>query len=449
MRSKFTEGSITQHLLTMMFASWLALVSNMLLSLADMYFLSRLNDINVLAAVGFSGSLTMFPISIGIGFSIAISVLVSQALSREGKAQASEIFSSVLYIAGALSIVITSLLMINLPWLLIFLGAQGEVYTLATSYLLITLSSSPLAVLLMAFASGLRSLALAKASMLISLVATLVNIILDPIFIEVLGFGIQGAAWATVIARILAFSVGFWFLRYRLKFIAGVSLERLKKVHASSRTIAWPALISNLVTPIGGLIIVSVVSDFGAEAMAGLAVVGSLSPVLFSVFFSLTGAAGPMVGQNVGVNQPERIAKIYQTGLKILFLYTLFVWILLSTLYPYLLRIFQLEGVAGQLLQLYCYVQVPLSVGLGCIALSNGIYNNLGFSHWSMWLNVIRATAVTYLFCHVGAYYFGVFGAVMASTLSFMVFGVVGIALASVVFRQKYPGFRLIISART
>ena len=164
MRSKFTEGSVTRHLLIMMFASWIALASNMLLSLADMYFLSRLNDIDVLAAIGFSSSVIMFPNAIGIGFSIAISVLVSQALSRSGKDAASQLFSAIAFQALCLSIVLVALLIFLMPSILAQLGAEGRVYNLAYSYLWLVLLSSPLSVLLIAFASGLRAFALAKLS---------------------------------------------------------------------------------------------------------------------------------------------------------------------------------------------------------------------------------------------------------------------------------------------
>ena len=285
MRSKFTEGSVTRHLLIMMFASWIALASNMLLSLADMYFLSRLNDIDVLAAIGFSSSVIMFPNAIGIGFSIAISVLVSQALSRSGKDAASQLFSAIAFQALCLSIVLVALLIFLMPSILAQLGAEGRVYNLAYCYLWLVLLSSPLSVLLIAFASGLRAFALAKLSMWVPLIASVVNIILDPIFIEVLGFGIEGAAWATIIARVVAAVVGIWLLHVRLDFLRLVPISFLKQCLSKVRSIAAPAVISNLFTPLGSLIVVSVVSDFGDQAMAGLAVVGSLTPILFSVFF--------------------------------------------------------------------------------------------------------------------------------------------------------------------
>ena len=444
MQSKFTEGSVSRHLLTMMFASWVALASNMLLSLADMYFLSRLGDVDVLAAVGFSGSIVMFPNAVGIGFSIAISVLVSQALSRSGRDKASSLFSSILVIAFALALLVVAIFLFLLPYLLSILGAQGRVHALAMDYLSLTLLSAPLSVLLMAFASGLRSVSMAKMSMWVSLVSSVVNIILDPILIEVMGFGIVGAAWATIIARVVAVAIGLWVLIAQLGFVQKVDLSGLWQTFLQAKGIAAPAVISNLFTPIGGLIVVSVVSSYGSEAMAGLAVVGSLTPILLSVFFSLTGAAGPMVGQNMGANMPDRIASIFRQGVIILASYTLLIWCLFMLAYPVIIEAYSLTGLAVELLWLYCFVQVPLSVGLGFLALSNGIYNNLGKPRWSMWLNASRSSVATFILCHLGAYFFGVYGAVMASTISFVLYGVSAVFLARYLFKSKYPETRFL-----
>ncbi|MCK5880567.1 MAG: hypothetical protein KAG18_01755, partial [Sinobacterium sp.] len=118
--------------------------------------------------------------------------------------------------------------------------------------------------------------------------------------------------------------------------------------------------------------------------------------------------------------------------------YTSITWLAMMLLYPLLLVTFQLKGVAGELLHLYCFVQVPLSLGLGFIALSNSIYNNLGKPKWSMWLNITRSSIVTYCLCHLGAYYFGVLGAVMASTTSFVIYGLVGVYLALKLYHDRF-----------
>lgn len=428
----------------MMFASWVAMAANMLLSFVDMFFLSRLNNVDILAAMGFSSAISLFSASIGIGFSVSTSVLVSQKLAISGKEQASQLFSAIAIMGFILSSILMLVLISTLPLLLPLIGAKSQALNFATDYLTLVLIASPLAVMSMIFASGLRAAAMAKASMWVSLIATIINIVLDPLFIEVFGWGIKGAAWATIIARSIGFIIGMWYFTVQLQWLKPVSWQFLRQELPNVQRITLPVLITNIVTPIGGLIVVFIVSSYGNEAMAGMAVVGSLTPILFSVYFSLTGAAGPMVGQNIGANQPQRIAAIYKIGLITLLTYTALIWSLALLTYPYLTQIFNLNGLSADLLKFFCTVQIPLSAGLGIIALSNGIFNNLNRPRWSMWLNVSRATVATWFFCIAGNAIFGLYGAIMASSLSFILYAIVAVYLANKIFRQHYPKHHLL-----
>lgn len=421
------------------------MAANMLLSLVDMFFLSRLNDVDILAAIGFSSAISLFSASIGIGFSVSTSILVSQKLTREGKSQASQLFSAIVAMGLILACLLMLVLITALPSVLPWLGAKDMVLHHATDYLTLILLASPLAVMTMIFSAGLRAAAMAKASMWISLIATVINILLDPLFIEVFGWGIKGAAWATIIARVIAFIVGIWYFTAHLKWLKPVSWAFLKLEMPVVRRITLPVLITNLVTPIGGLIVVSMVANYGSEAMAGLAVVGSITPILFSVYFSLTGAAGPMIGQNIGAEKPQRVAAIYQTGLIIIMVYTLIIWLLALLLQPLLSQLFQLQGLSHDLLSFYCTIQIPLSAGLGFIALSNGIFNNLNRARWSMWFNISRATAATFIFCFIGNWLFGLYGAVIASSLTFALYGIVAVYFANRLFKQHYPQHHLLL----
>lgn len=444
MKTSYTEGPILKPLLIMMLATWVAMAANMMLTLVDMFFLSRLNDLDVLAAMGFSTAIAMFAGSLGVGLSVATSVLVSQKLSKSGRDQASQLFTATLLVGLILAVVIAVTLIVALPWLLSMLGAEHRVLTLAQSYLTIALASAPLAVASMIFGSGLRAAAMAKASMWLALVATVLNMVLDPIFIELLDWGIEGAAWATVIARVTAFAVGLYFFAAKLNWIRAIDRAALSGELPAIRRIAMPVLISNLLTPVGGLIVVAIIADYGSAAMAGMAVVGSLTPILFSVFFSLTGAAGPMIGQNVGAEKPLRIARIYRTGLLIIGGYSLLIWGLAVLAIPVLQGLFQIDGQAAELLAVYCTFQIPLTAGLGLLALSNGIFNNLGKPRWSMYLNACRATLATWVLCMLGSHFYGLYGAVIGASLSFLLFGTAAVALAARLFARQYPGQRLL-----
>jgi Na+-driven multidrug efflux pump len=230
----------------------------------------------------------------------------------------------------------------------------------------------------------------------------------------------------------------------QLKWFKPITLNFVITELPSIRKITMPVLISNWFTPIGSIIVVLIVSSYGSEAMAGLAVVGSLSPILFSVFFSITGAAGPMVGQNIGAKQPQRIAKIYRSGLAFIALYTLCIWLVALPAIDLIIQFYGLSGLPASLIEIYCSIQIPLSMGLGAIALSNGIFNNLGRPRWSMWLSLARATLGTLLLCHLGNLLFGLYGTVIGASLTFFVFGLIAICLANRLFKTHYPQISLL-----
>jgi Na+-driven multidrug efflux pump len=154
----------------------------------------------------------------------------------------------------------------------------------------------------------------------------------------------------------------------------------------------------------------------------------------------MTGAAGPMMGQNIGANQPRRVAQIYRAGLYIVIAYTLLLWALLALFSDWLIGLYQAEGITADLLHIYCVIQLPMFAGLGVLALSNGIFNNLGKPLWSTLFNGSRATVATLVFCFIGDHYFGLYGVVIGSSLTFAVFGVFTLIAALSLFRQKYPG---------
>lgn len=432
----------------MTFASWVAMVAGMLLSLVDTYFLSRLNDVHVLSAMGFASSIGLFMSAIGIGLSVATSVLVSQKLTRSGEHAAHQLFTSIVLMGLLIGLLVMSVLLLGLPFILSILGAKGASFDNATSYLQLTLLVSPLGVLAMIFASGLRAAAMAKASMWISLIATIVNIILCPIFIEWFEWGIEGAAWATIVARYISFGIGIWYFGYRLRWFKSIDLIFVKQEFSGVRRITMPVLISNWFMPLGSMIVVWIVAAYGDEAMAGMAIVGSLGPVLFSVFFSITGAAGPMVGQNVGANQPARVGQIYRSGLCLIACYTLIVWVFGMLSYDAIADMYDVDGIAAGMIMIYCLVQIPLSMGIGAIALSNGIFNNLGKPNWSMRLSLARATMGTLLLCYVGSELFGLYGALIGSSLTFFVFGLFAVVFANRLFSRTYPNNWLVFSNR-
>lgn len=439
MKSQFTEGPVLPQLFKMMLVTWIAMSANIVVVVVDMYFLSYLKNEAVLAAVGFASSLMFISASLGIGLSVATGVLVSQALGRDGKTHAAQSFSAIFYFAFTLAALMVAVLLPFMGYFVQWLGAEQEPLSLAVDYLWIVFPTAPFAVLSMVIGAALRSIAAAKASMLVAISVAVANLILDPIFIFVLDYGLNGAAMATAISRVLSVVLGVSILSREMGLLHRLSFSKIAELVPKITTIAFPTILTNMFTPVGSLIAVTYVAKYGTQAVAGQALVGSISPLLFSVYFSLTGAAGPIVGQNIGANKPERVAEVYRKGVMVLLAYTLFVWAVLAYSYPMIIKLYHIDGLAAELIRVYCLYQIPLFAGLGILALSNGIFNNLQKPLWATWFNGIRSTIVTLAFCMIGAKVWGVFGVVIGSTLTFPLFGLLTFIAAQRLFHTKYP----------
>jgi Na+-driven multidrug efflux pump len=181
-------------------------------------------------------------------------------------------------------------------------------------------------------------------------------------------------------------------------------------------------------------------AEFGEEAVAGMAIVGRLTPVAFGTIFALSGAVGPIIGQNFGAQKHDRVRRAYLDGL----LFTALVVILVSGLL-FLLRgpigaLFALEGLSQEIVYLFCG---PLALAWffnGMIFVSNAGFNNLGHPYYSTWTNWGRHTLGTIPFVMIFAAWFGAAGVLIGQAVGGVIFGLWSGWLAMrVISRQEPP----------
>ncbi len=180
-----------------------------------MLFISMLGIEELAAAVGYAGTILFMATSISIGMAIAGGALVARSLGENRPERATELLTHVLIVGAAFAVVFAALIFANLSGLTGMLGATGKTQELAVSYLQILVPTMPVLMIGIVASAALRSHGAAKLSMLVTLIAGVINAVLDPIFIFVLDMGLEGAAWASVISR---FSVAFtavWYISRR------------------------------------------------------------------------------------------------------------------------------------------------------------------------------------------------------------------------------------------
>ncbi len=426
-QAKFVEGSTMKHILTMSGAGSIGLLALFAVDLLDMLFISMLGQVELAAAVGFAGTLLFFSTSVSIGTSIAMGAMVSKALGAKQQEEAKRKASNILMTAFLISLLITVVMYLNIEVLLSAIGAQGVALERATAYLEILLPSSPLLALGMASGAALRAVGDAKRSMWATLSGGIVNAILDPIFIFGFNWNVEGAAAASVVARItvLAFSIIPLYRTYKL-----IRLPKLRELQQDLRsilTITVPAIITNTATPIGNAIVTANIAHFGENYVAGFAVIGRVSPVAFAVIFALSGAVGPIIGQNYGAQRVDRVKETLMNSLLFVTLYCVAVSILLYLVQDTLIAGFALTGDAAIIVAAFCTYIAFSFVFNGALFVANTSFNNLGKPIYSTALNLGKATLGTLPFVYFGAQWFGALGVLYGQAVGSIVFGILGI----------------------
>ena len=439
-QAKFLTGNLTNHIVTMTVTASVGMVALFLVDVVDMIFISMLGVEELAAAVGFAGTIMFFTTSISIGLAIAGGAMVAKALGQGDEDRAREALTHVMIVGFFFSVLIAAAIFANLDFLTSLIGASGLTQELAISYLRILIPTMPFLLLGIVASAALRSHGAAKLSMFVTLVAGVVNAVLDPIFIFGFNWGLDGAAYASVASRFSMAGFAIWFV---IRETGGFSAFNPSKVLADTKpiaAIAIPAILANVATPVGSAYVTRVAADFGEEAVAGMAIVGRLTPIAFAMIFSLSGAIGPIIGQNFGAQQFDRVREAFNRSILLIVVYVLPTVLLLYLLRGPIADLFNAQGLARDLIYLFCG---PLSLAWifnGIIFVGNAAYNNLGHPFYSTWVNWGRNTVGVFPFVYVGALYWGAEGVLIGQMAGGVVAAVVSYLLAEYIMRKAQKG---------
>jgi Na+-driven multidrug efflux pump len=172
--------------------------------------------------------------------------------------------------------------------------AQGPAAEVASGILAITIPANVPMAVGMALSGVLRAAGDARRAMYVTLGGGLVTLFTDPMLIFGFGLGVYGAAWATVISRLVFLAVGLHGAVRIHDLVGAPSLAGARRDFRSIMGIGLPAILANLATPVAAVYVTRVWSDFGQATVSGGAIVDRVIPLAFGVIFALTGSIGPI-----------------------------------------------------------------------------------------------------------------------------------------------------------
>lgn len=426
----FLTGNLMGHVTRMSLTASIGILAIFAVDFVDMIFIAMLGQAELAAAIGYAGTLLFFTNAINIGMSIAAGSLVAKALGADQDVAAREHATSVAITAVIISVLVPVLVLSNLSAILSGLGAEGETLHFAARYTSIILPTMCFMGLAMTAMAVLRAYGDAKASMYVTLLGGVVNAMLDPLLIFGAGLGLDGAAYASVAARLTMAAAAIWVVITKHQGFARPSLGLFARDFKAVFALAGPAVLTNLATPVGGAIVTREMAKFGTDAVAAMAVIGRLTPLAFAVVLALSGAIGPIVGQNFGAGQFNRVREALLAGLKFTAAYVVLVTLILFATRGFIADIFEATGEMRALIYLFCGPLALFQIFNGAIFVCNASFNNLGHPLYSTGVNWGRHTLGTLPFVLAGSALMGASGVLIGQAVGGVLFAVLGFGLA-------------------
>ncbi|SFS96274.1 putative efflux protein, MATE family [Sulfitobacter marinus] len=429
-RAKFLSGNLFGHVASMSLLASVGLVAVFLVDFVDMIFISMLGKAELAAAVGYAGAILFFTTSFGIGLGIAAGALVARALGQGDTQLARERTTHALCYGAIFGVVFAVLVFLALDPLVHLVGAQGETADLAIHFLQIVVPSVPFLMLGMMGSAILRAHGDARRAMMATISGGVVNAILDPILIFGFDLDLTGAALASFAARVV---IAYTALMPIVRHYGGIARPRLAGMWRDLfpvLAIAVPAILTQVATPVGQAYVTRAMAAYGEDAVAGMAIVSRMMPVAFAVIFALSGAVGPIIGQNFGAGDMGRVKRTYNAG--VLFAGIVIVTIsagLFLTRGP-LAALFDADGITMTLIFLFCG---PLSLAFffnGVLFVSNAAFNNMGHPYYSTVTNWGRNTVGMVPLVWLGSVLFGAPGVLIGQAAAGVLFGSLAWVLA-------------------
>jgi putative MATE family efflux protein len=426
----FTIGSTLRHVIVMSATGAIGLVAIFAVDLLSLLYISWLGDVNLTAGVGYASTVLFIPTSINVGLMIAIGALVSRALGARERDRARRLSASSLVhmtiLSGAIGLVILAL---TGP-LLDLMGAKGEAREVAFRFLEITMPANVLLGIGMGMSALLRAVGDARRAMYVTLAGGIATALIDPVLIFGLGWGVTGAAITTVISRLVFCLVGVHGA-VRVHDMVGRprALETLQDLRPMMM-IALPAILTNVATPVANTFMTAVMSPFGDGAVAANAIMSRLAPVAFGALFALSGAIGPILGQNLGARQVPRVKKALRDSLIVSLITTLAAWALLFVGQDAIVAAFAATGETAELVRFFCTVIAGTWLFHGALFVANAAFNNLGAPLMATGFNWLKATLGTMPVAWIGAKWGGPEGALLGQGIGAVAFGILGLIAA-------------------
>ncbi len=338
----FETTPVPRAFMTLALPVVLSKIVSLVYNMADTFFIARTGDADLVAGVSICAPVFLLMVSLGDLFGLGGSSVMSRLFGQHKDEEGKRVSGFTFYGAIVTGILVAAFMLALRTPILHMLGARDGVLRYASQYYTWIALGAPFIILTLIPANQLRTEGLADIAMIGSVVGSLVNIILDPLFIFTLGMGAGGAAIATVLGNVatdLVFMVCIHKKSRKLTIdprLAKVDLATVGAVLA----IGLPSSINNLMNSFGTGLLNRNLVGYGADKVAAMGIASKVNMLVAMVMIAFAFGAQALIGYNYGAKNKARLREILKFDLLVQMVIAFVGGAVLMAFAPWMIRLF-------------------------------------------------------------------------------------------------------------
>ncbi|WP_186578603.1 MATE family efflux transporter [Aquibacillus kalidii] len=417
----FTEGNIMKQLLLFSGPIMLTQLLQVSYQFADSLWVGNLLGANALGAVAISSTVIFTILSFIIGINNTTLTVLSQQKGKNNEEGLKRYLNAFVVTLTIMAIVLGLVGYLAAEPILNILGTPEKMLSESASYLKINAIGILFLLGYNFIGTVLRALGDSRTPLRIVLIAVLLNIVLDPLFISAFNIGVNGAAYATVCSQGIAFIYGIVYVISKKLVPFSIpttpAFEEVKLI----LNLGIPSGLQMSVISAGSAAIMSVVTSHGEAVVAGFSAAQRLDSLFMLPAHALGTAVNSMAGQNIGVNKWERVKKISIYGLVYNLAVMLFFALLIVLLAEYGIKLFIQDPRAVEFGSQYLMIVAFFYPFLGINFILNGIVRASGAMYQVLVLNIISFWILRFPLTYLFSDLFGEKGIALGMGVSFII----------------------------
>lgn len=375
-----TKGDEATTLITFALPMLLGNVFQQFYNMVDSFVVGRFVGTNALAAVGVSFPVIFLLVALIMGITMGSSVLISQFFgARDRERLASTISTSYLFLFGA-GIFMSVIGFFSVPFILNILAVPPEIYSEARSYMSIILGGMLITFGYNGVSAMLRGIGDSKTPLYLLIAASLMNVVLDLVFVIVFHWGVAGAAWATLISQAFSFITAMVIFN-RTESHMKVELKKLswnKEIFGNMIKIGLPTGIQQTLVSLGMMMLTRIVNEFGPATMAAYTAAARIDSFASMPAMNLSQALMTFTGQNMGAGKTERVKKGHRAAIIMNIVISLSITLLVTLAGHWLIGIFTTDSVVIDIGARYLLIVGFFYIIFGNMFINNGVMRGAG-----------------------------------------------------------------------